>query len=58
MAASLRGAGVVREPEAQSIFLLGAWLVSHPEYEETLRDMVRGVAVCDFKPNKGCVRSP
>ena len=49
---------VVDVPARKSVFLLGTWLASKPEDAELLRDMVRVLAPCEFKPNQGCVRVP
>lgn len=48
---------VFEVPGKKPGFLMGSWLVSKPEHEENIREMLRAIAPCELKPQKGCVKS-
>jgi hypothetical protein len=48
-------AAVVQIPTRKPILFIAAWVKSRPEYEESLVDMLRALAPCEFKPARGCV---
>jgi hypothetical protein len=48
---------VFQVPKKSAGFVLATWLVSKPEREENIREMLRAIAPCDFKPGKGCVKN-
>ncbi|WP_156338533.1 hypothetical protein [Chondromyces crocatus] len=49
-------AALVEVPTRKPAIFIGAWMKAHPEREEALIDMLRALAPCEFKPNKGCVK--
>ena len=48
---------VVDVPARNPVCFVGSWRADRPAYSEQIRDMVRALAICELRPNRGCVKT-